>query len=197
MNANEIMKREALNGHYGMLYLDYFGDNEDMVVVHPTWEDVENFISSDILKTKNFEILTGTEFDLNIDDAVLVEFNGYDYKVICSRENYERKNQEFLIAEKIIESWRILEQQEVEMKKCLEDLEEIKENFFKHHSSRMKDLNDLIESVSRSVNSVNVEFPLTVKKENTEDIQKHNDIMENLDSDSKKLDELLDSLLRK
>lgn len=197
MNANEIMKREALNGHYGVLYLDYFGDNEDMVIVHPTWEDVENFISSDALKTKNFEILTGTEFDLNIDDAVLVEFNGYNYKVICSRENYERKNQEFLIAEKIIENWRILEQQEVEMKKCLEDLEEIKENFFKHHSSRMKDLNDLIESVSRSVNSVNVEFPLTVKKENTEDIQKHNDIMENLDSDSKKLDELLDSLLRK
>ena len=197
MNANEIMKREALNGHYGMLYLDYFGDNENMVVVHPTWEDVENFISSDVLKTKNFEILTGTEFDLNIDDAVLVEFDGYNYKLICSRENYERKNQEFLIAEKIIESWRILEQQEVEMKKCLENLEEIKENFFKHHSSRMKDLNDLIESVSRSVNSVNVEFPLTVKKENTEDIQKHNDIMENLDSDSKKLDELLDSLLRK
>ena len=186
MNANEIMKREALNGHYGMLYLDYFGDNEDMVIVHPTWDDLEKFIASDTLKTKNFEILTGTEFDLNIDDAVLVEFDGYNYKLICSRENYERKNQEFLIAKKIANGWKILEQQELEMKKCLEDLEEIKENFCKRHSSRMKDLNDLIKSVSRSVNSVNVEFPLTVKKENTEDIQKYNDIMENLDRDSKK-----------
>lgn len=197
MNANEIMKREALNGHYGVLYLDYFGDNEDMVIVHPTWEDVEKFIASDTLKTKNFEILTGTKFDLNIDDAVLVEFNGYNYKVICSRENYERKNQEFLIAEKIIESWRILEQQEVEMKKCLEELNNFKEKFYNNHSSRMKELNDIIESVSRSVNSFNVELQETSKKENDDELSKHNEIMEQLDDDSKRLDELLESPLKK
>ena len=99
-SANSIMSQEARNGHYGIRCFDYFGDGEDAIVVYPNWNRVEQFLDNN----KNyelFEVLTGTEFDLGIEDAVLVVFDDDDRMVICSMNAFEKRSREIELERKV------------------------------------------------------------------------------------------------
>ena len=85
-SANNLMKREALMGHYGIRCFNYFEAGEDAVVVYPNWAYIEMFCAKNKEHSDRFEVLSGTEFDLCIENAVLVCFEGDDRKVIASKK---------------------------------------------------------------------------------------------------------------
>lgn len=87
-NANELMRREALSGRYGVRCFDFFGEGEDAIVTYPNWNRIEQFIENNKNFPEYFEVLSGSDFDLGIDDAVLVAFQNDDRKVICSMKTF-------------------------------------------------------------------------------------------------------------
>ena len=45
-NTNELMRREALSGRYGVRCFDFFGEGEDAIVTYPNWNRIEQFIEN-------------------------------------------------------------------------------------------------------------------------------------------------------
>ena len=85
-SANDIMLSEALMGHYGIRCFDYFASGEDAIIIYPNWAYIEMFCAKNKEHSDRFEVLIGTEFDLCIENAVLVRFEGDDRKVIASKK---------------------------------------------------------------------------------------------------------------
>lgn len=150
-SANSIMSQEARNGHYGIRCFDYFGEGEDAIVVYPNWDRVEQFLDNNKNYPELFEILTGTEFDLGIEDAVLVVFDDDDRMVICSMNAFEKRSREIELEKKVADGWKKLERQQQEISESFNRLNEVKENFQKNHTSRMQELDEALKSVKQSV----------------------------------------------
>ena len=55
-------------------------------MVYPNWAYIEMFCAKNKEHSDRFEVLIGTEFDLGIENAVLVCFEGDDRKVIASKK---------------------------------------------------------------------------------------------------------------
>lgn len=188
-SGNYLMHKEAISGHFGIRCFDYFGEGEDTIVVYPTWDDVEKFISNNSNYPELFEILTGTEFDLGIDDAVLVVFDNDDRTVICSRSAFEKRSREIEIEKKVADGWKKLERQQREISESFNRLNEAKENFRKNHTSRMQELDEALKSVKRSVyGSSDEEEPEINHNINSED----DAVMKKLEDISSELDALLE-----
>ena len=85
-SGNDIMKREALMGHYAIRCFDWFGEGEDAIIVYPNFHRIEKFCENNKGLQDLFEVLIGAEFDLGIEDAVLVGFEGDDRKIIASKK---------------------------------------------------------------------------------------------------------------
>lgn len=175
-SANSIMSQEARNGHYGIRCFDYFGAGEDAIVVYPTWDDVEKFISNNSNYPELFEILTGTEFDLGIDDAVLVVFDNDDRMVICSMNAFEKRSREIELKRKVADGWKELNRQQQVISESFNRLNEAKENFRKNHTSRMQELDEALKSMEQYVGSSDEE------KEDEIVMKKLKDISSELDA---------------
>ena len=147
--ANSLMHAEAVAGHYGIRCFDYFGEGEDAIVVYPNWDRVEHFLDNNKNYPELFEVLTGTEFDLGIEDAVLVVFDNDDRTVICSRSAFEKRSHEIELERKVADGWKELERQQQEISKSFNRLNEVKEGFRKNHTERMKELDEALKSVKQ------------------------------------------------
>lgn len=145
-NANSLMHTEALAGRFGIRCFDYFGEGEDAIVIYPNWDRVEQFLDNNKNYPELFEILTGTEFDLGIEDAVLVVFDNDDRTVICSRSAFEKRSREIELERKVADGWKKLEHQQQEISESFNRLNEAKENFRKNHTERMKELDEALKS---------------------------------------------------
>ena len=94
-SANDIMSSEAVMGHFGVRCFDWFGVGEDAILIYPNFHRVEKFCENNKGREELFEVLIGTEFDLGIENAVLVSFDvGDDRKVICSHKAYMKRIKE-------------------------------------------------------------------------------------------------------
>ena len=156
-SANSIMRQEARNGHYGIRCFDYFGAGEDAIVVYPNWDRVEQFLDNNKQYPELFEVLTGTEFDLGIEDAVLVVFDNDDRTVICSRSAFEKRSREIELERKVANGWKELDRQQQERVESFNRLGEVKENFRKNHTERMKELDEALKSMEQSVHGALLE----------------------------------------
>lgn len=145
--ANSLMHTEAVAGHYGIRCFDYFGEGEDAIVVYPNWNRLEQFLDNNKNYPELFEVLTGTEFDLGIEDAVLVVFDDDDRMVICSMNAFEKRSREIELEKKVADGWKKLERQQQEISESFNRLNEAKENFRKNHAARMQELDEALKSM--------------------------------------------------
>lgn len=146
-SGNYLMHKEAISGHFGIRCFDYFGEGEDTIVVYPNWDRVEQFLDNNKNYPELFEILTGTEFDLGIEDAVLVVFEDDDRMVICSMNAFEKRSREIELERKVADGWKKLEHQQQEISESFNRLNEAKENFRKNHAARMQELDEALKSM--------------------------------------------------
>ena len=187
--ANSLMHAEAVAGRFGIRCFDYFGAGEDAIAVYPSWDRVEQFLDNNKNHPELFEVLTGTEFDLGIEDAVLVAFDNDDRAIICSRSAAEKRSREIELERKVADGWKELERQQQEISESLNRLNEEKENFRKNHAARMQELDEALKSMKQSVyGSSDAEEPEINHGLNSEDWA----VMKKLKDISSELDALLE-----
>lgn len=188
-SANSLMHDEAVAGHFGIRCFSHFGEGEDAILIYPNWNRVEQFLDKNKKHSELFEVLSGTEFDLGIFDAVLVVFDNDDRTVICSRSAFEKRSHEIKLERKVADGWKKLERRQQEISKTFNRLNAVKGNFRKNHTSRMQELDEALKSVKQSVyGSSDEEEP-----EINHDISSKDDaVMKKLEDISSELDALLE-----
>lgn len=185
-SADSLMHTETINGHFGIRCFDYFGEGEDIIVVYPTWDDVEKFISNNSNYPELFEILTGTEFDFGIDDAVLVVFDkGDNRRVICSRNAYTQRVAELESKRIIADGWRKLDRQKKEISEGFKEINAQKEAFRNNHAERMKEIDEILKRVQSSSSD-------SFEDEDSHDSNsRHDAVMKKLNDISNQLDAMI------